>query len=204
MPKVLIAVPCMDTLPVEFVQSMSNLQKPIETATSYLSGSMIYDARDRFAQAAITGNFDYVLWIDSDMVFEPDLLHRLLESIEGRDFVCGLYFRRMPPYTPAAYETLEPFPMPVMEVHKNIFEIGAAGFGCVLTRTKMLKDVFDKFGTAFCPFEDMGEDIAFCKRAKSIGYKLHCDPTVKVGHVGRIIVNETQFTQYMRAVLENA
>ena len=44
--------------------------------------------------------------------------------------------------------------------------------------------------TWFTPFNGFGEDLAFCLRARDLGYKIWCDPKIKCGHVGQLVVNE--------------
>ena len=69
--KVLVGVPCMETLPVEFVNSLMNL-KGIDQTDKHLEPlSLVYIARERIVDMAIAGNYDHVLFIDSDMVFGP-------------------------------------------------------------------------------------------------------------------------------------
>ena len=33
-----------------------------------------------------------------------------------------------------------------------------------------------------------GEDLAFCKRAVDMGYKIYAEPTAVMGHVGHITI----------------
>ena len=70
---------------------------------------------------------------------------------------------------------------------------------CVLIKTDIVKDVWAHHSTAFFPTMDLGEDLAFCKRAADLGYEIWAEPTVKLGHIGHITV----YPEY-REVYENS
>lgn len=198
--KTLIAIPAMDQNPVGFTSSLATLDKQGDVAVSFLIGSLIYDSRNKLAVQAIKGGFDYVMWFDSDMVFESDTMTRLQKHLQdGYDIVTGLYFRRTPPYTPVLFSKLE-----VREdgigvdfadyndyPSDRLFEVAGCGFGCVIMKTEVLVDIFSNTGNMFQPFASAGEDIAFCIRARERGYKIFCDPTVKLGHVGHAVITES-------------
>ena len=38
------------------------------------------------------------------------------------------------------------------------------------------------------PSVEYGEDLAFCDRARQKGYTLYCDPSVRAGHIGFVVV----------------
>ena len=201
--KTLIAIPCMDTLPVGFVQSLLYMHKG-DNPTVYLHpSSLIYDSRNILSLYAIENNYDNVLWLDSDMIFPPDTLQRL-ES-HNMHMVSGLYVRRHKPVVPVIYSTLdEPERRSDGKLEKNIqpytdypknsfFPVAGCGFGCVLTSVKLLKDVWDHFGSAFPPFTPYawaGEDLSFCYRVNQLGYQIYCDSTISCGHIGTSVYTE--------------
>lgn len=63
-----------------------------KTEPMIVDGSLVYDARDAIAKAAIDNGYDYVLYVDSDMVFSADDLNRLLSH--DTDICSGLYVTR--------------------------------------------------------------------------------------------------------------
>ena len=197
--KVLIAVPCMDQVPAPFAQSLAMLQKPegVECTLAMQMGSLIYTSRNSLAQRAIQMDADYVFWLDSDMVFEPDTLVRMLKTLRENDLdiLTGLYFRRVRPYTPVLFDKLDIRRnicswSEFHEIPTGLFEVGGCGFGCVLMNAGVFLDVQAKHGNMFAPLGNNGEDIAFCWRARDCGYKIYCDPSIICGHVGKIIVDE--------------
>ena len=201
--KVLIATPMMHQISTQFYMSMMSLRGTGEIASAIEMGSLVYMSRNKLALKAIQGGFDYIVWIDSDMVFQPDLIKRFMENAQyDRDFVASLCFRRCFPTQPVifkeiVYHTKENGEVihdaiPYLDYPKNkTFEIGGAGFGCCLTKVSMIKDVAEKFKLApFDPLPFLGEDYSFCWKAKQIGYKLWCDSRIKVGHVGEYVYDE--------------
>ena len=106
--KILIAVPCMDQVPFTFAQSLAVLEKIGECKLAMKAGSLIYTSRNSLAMMAIQMDADFVFWLDSDMVFEPDVLDRLLKHFESPDvdMVTGVYFRRVSPFTPVSFAEL--------------------------------------------------------------------------------------------------
>ena len=107
MAKTLVAVPCMDQVPAQFAHSLATLTKVGETVVAFQISSLVYMARNDLAKKAVACGADFVLWIDSDMVFTPDLLQRLMEHMKNPeiDMVSGLYFRRVAPYSPTVWRS---------------------------------------------------------------------------------------------------
>lgn len=201
--KILIAVPCMDQVPAPFCGSLAKLRKVGNCMLAMQMGSLIYTSRNSLATQAIQAEADYVLWLDSDMVFEPNLLERMMAVLTENDLdiLTGLYFRRTPPYSPVLFDKLEIKDnltewSEFSEIPNHLFEVGGCGFGCVLMRTDPFLDVQSRFGNMFVPVGDTGEDLAFCWRARQCGFKVWCDPTIICGHVGYTISNEKFYELY--------
>lgn len=201
--KTLIAVPCMDQVPVPFCQSLALLKKVGECTLAMQAGSLIYTSRNNLATTAIKMDADYVMWFDSDMSFPPDTLIRMMDTLQKNDLdiLTGLYYRRVPPYTPVLFKDIvfegeNCLWTEFQEVPETLFEVGACGFGIVLMKTDVFFDVQSRFGNMFGPIGNTGEDIAFCWRARQCGYKIFCDPTVEAGHVGYSTVNGQFFKAF--------
>lgn len=192
----------MNTVPVEFMLSMLRLNRVPETHYSTTVATLIYDSRNAFAARAITEGYDRIMFIDSDMVFDPDLLERLTRDMDkGLEYVSGLFFSRQSPTKPMIYARADVVKAedgtPKAETESYtvypkdmLFEVQASGFGAVLIDTGLVKRVWDRFGPPFMPTPTMGEDLAFCVRARQVGAKLYCDSRAKVGHIGQRIFDE--------------
>lgn len=198
--KTLIAIPCGDQLEANFVECLLNLRHVGETEIKLLKGTLVYDARNQLTQYALEkGGYDFVLWLDSDMTFEPDLLERLMEDIDGKQAVTGLCFGRRPPFKPCIYKSVrvEKEGIGVMPHADNwydyprdqLFEVEGFGFACVLMRMDML-DAMSVYGIPFFPVAGLGEDLSFCWRARQLDIRLWCDSRLKIGHIMRLSVDE--------------
>lgn len=202
--KVFIAVPSMDTLPALFCQSLALLQRAGDTMVGFEVGSLVYNARNNLARQAIKQEADWVLWLDSDMVFNPDLLQRMMKVCTENDidFLTALCFRRKPPYTPCLFDRLDKVEKgasytALLSVPEGRFQVGGCGFAGVLMSTDVLISVSAKFnGRMFDPMEGFGEDVAFCWRARQCGYDIWCDSDIEMGHVGQCIVTRSFFEAY--------
>lgn len=202
MKKTLVCVPSMDQVPAQFAQSLACLQKVGQVAVAFQISSLVYTARNELAKKAIEMGADYVLWLDSDMVFAPDILKLLLEA--DRDFVTGVYYRRVQPYTPVLLDQLEITENGctnhnIDEVPETLTEVAGCGFGCVLMKTQVLFDVACIYQEMFAPINGVGEDLSFCHRARSIGYHIYVEPSVKCGHVGHQIITEEFYKSFKGA-----
>lgn len=190
--KLLIGVPTLDYVNVEFMNCLTRLlmklkDDGIQFDLDIESGTLVYCARDRIAHKAINEKYTHVLWLDSDMIFNEDILDDLMFC--GEQFVTGIYHARRKGYASTIFKSIEINSIERFEEYpKEPFRIAGCGFGCVLTSVELLSAVCLHFGTCFTPLPSLGEDIAFCKRATDLGYKLWCEPTVVCGHIGHIAI----------------
>ena len=202
--KTLIAIPCMDMIHADFVRALLGLQIRDEVQYTFAQSSLIYDARNQLARVAMEGGFDRVLWLDSDMSFDPTTFWRLhMDLDEGRDCVSGLYFGRRPPYGPTIYKDVyftheDRWPTPHADCYTDypadeVFPIKACGFGCVMMTTDLIRRVHERFGPVFSPVSGFGEDLSFCLRASEVGGQIWCDSSIKCGHVGLMTYTEESF-----------
>ena len=196
--KVLIAVPALDVMPVQTAYSMLSLKRDCPSRFSFIVRASCADARNLLAREAIESGADRVLWIDSDMVFDDDIMIRLGEDLDaGWDMVCGLYFKRELPVTPVIYRSIEAT-TGKCEVYADyprdsLFEIAGCGFGAVMMTTELLTRA-DSFKTGpFTPLLHLSEDLSFCLRAGNAGARIGCDSRVKVGHVGQMVFGENMY-----------
>lgn len=201
--KLLIGVPSLDFVHVEFVKSLINLQSRLKDDqipfdVFICNGTLAHVARDRVACKAINDGYTHVLWLDADMVFSPDILEDL--QFSGKDFVTGIAVSRRPPYQYCIFKSLD-FTKPQNfedgEIPTETFRVGGCGFACVLITTQILKDVFMQNKTCFLPMGDMGEDLAFCRRATECGYDIWAEPSVHLGHIGHNAVWPEDHKRYM-------
>ena len=208
--KTLIAIPCMDMVQTGFMLSLLQMRRVGEVGFSIISSSLIYDARNTLARHAIEGGFDRILWLDSDMEFEPDMLERLSADMDENDLdvVGGIFFSRRTPTKPCVYqklgylhntdengeESVSPVALNYYEYPEDqLFESEGIGLAAVLMKVDLVKKVLNKHGLPFSPILGFGEDLSFCMRARDVGGRIWCDSRVKVGHIGLKTFSEADY-----------
>lgn len=193
-PKVLIGMPTMHTLPVETMQSLIALIKTYKNCDcATCDGSLVYESRDKLAQAAINGGYDYLMFIDSDMTFPPDALDKLIST--KKDIVSGLCFTKSEKALPCAFSKIvrgnrfkdasrTEIGRWVTTDKNDCTEIAGCGGAFLLINTKVLVKIGKRCREWFRPEWHLGEDLAFCERAKKCGYKIWLMPYIAIGHIG--------------------
>ena len=142
---------------------------------------------------------DYLLMIDDDMTFEPDILERLLANNKA---IVGVnaYSRVLPLTSTVAlmdengkYKDPSNHTAWQMKVPEELFECFAIGTGIILIKMEVfekIKKPWFKFNMHKDGYMIEGEDAWFCSQAKKVGYKIYCEPSVKVGHIGEMNFSE--------------
>ena len=210
---ILIAVPSMDSVPAVFAQSLAMLKKVGNCAVAFQVGSLVYESRNDLAKYAVQSEADYVLWLDSDMMFEPELLEKMMATLQEKDLdiLSGIYYRRRHPFSPVLmkklsiaennfceYENFNAYP------EDGIFEVEGIGFGCVLMKSDVLMDIKATYNDWFSPFGRVGEDLSFCWRARQTGHRIYADPSIQLGHCGQQIITKEFYEAFMKQKKENS
>ena len=187
---ILIAVPSMDSVPAVFAQSLAMLKKVGNCAIAFQVGSLVYDSRNNLAKHAVKMGADYVLWLDSDMIFEPDLLENMLDTMQANnlDILSGIYYRRKAPFSPVLLKKLS--------IDENNF--------CEHENFNSYPEdsIFEVEGW-FSPLGRVGEDLSFCWRARGCGFKIYADPKIQLGHCGHNIITKSFYEAFMKQKKEN-
>lgn len=200
--KLLVAIPSRDDMPTESVQSLIKLVERLKTdgidyEVRIETGTLVHVGRDKLALYAINSGFSHVLWLDSDMVYTDDILDDLMFS--GHDFVSGIAHSRRKPYSPCLFKSIKSVER-FEEYPKDTFEVAGCGFACVFISVQILKEVQSHFGTCFLPTKTLGEDLAFCDRARYLNHKIYAEPGAILGHIGRITVYPDDYRRYMEGL----
>ena len=188
--KLLVAVPCYDTAEAEFLKCYSKLlmhlaKNGYDFDVMVVSGTLVYLAREELATQAVRGGYTHVLWLDTDMIFEPDVVDRMLAH--NKPFVAAAFRSRHGPYVCCFSKDIATCAL-MDELPDEPFWAEAAGFAVVLLETKVLQAVRHASGTCFEPTIRLGEDFEFCRKALRCGYRVFVDPSIKAGHIGRYTI----------------
>lgn len=147
---------------------------------------------DIFETRPFGGNltYDKMLWIDSDIAWEPQDVLKLYES--DKDIVSGAYI--LGDGSVASYRKMLSGPMSFEEVSNltELTEVDGAGFGFICFKSGIFENLSRPwFQSVTHPYvidgiehiiPIMGEDLSLCARVKKIGYKIWLDPTVRLVH----------------------
>jgi len=134
--------------------------------------------RSELVKAAIDNKADYLLFVDGDMKFQPEILEQLMKH--DKDIVGAPYnYRRLPLESTAKFEGKMP---------NELFKVDALGAGMMLIKMSCLEKIpkpyfsmkYDKRGMV-----EIGDDYWFCLQARKGGIEIWCDGSIKnVMHVG--------------------
>ena len=191
--KLSILVPTRDTVHSHFSYCLAQLYKTtsdvgIDVNLYYDSSTILTNQRGRLVNMAIDSKSDYMLWLDSDMMFPQTTAIRLLEH--NKDIVACNYMRRTKPLKTVAYTDLNDWDswLP-MEPKDELVKVQGVGMGCMLVKTDIFKNITKPY-FEFTYKEDTddwhGEDFNLLRKFREVGYDVHIDTilSMDVKHVG--------------------
>lgn len=198
--RVLIAVPTFESILPDTFQSLYDMEKPYECDFRSVRGYDCATARNKIADIAVDGGYDYVLMVDSDMTLPKDALTRLLSH--DVDVVSGWYLRR-------SVDTRQTNVYKLYDQHGGRYygyphdseyladeilnmdtpiAVHGVGMGCCLIKT----DVFRRLPYPWFDWVNyadrhgmLSEDLYFCSALGKAGIPPYVDPQVPCGHMFR-------------------
>ncbi|NOR27596.1 MAG: hypothetical protein GQ540_03595 [Lutibacter sp.] len=212
--KILIGVPTSGEINTRFALSLFKssiylTEKGYSVDIRFNEGSLISAQRNHLSKIAYESECD-LLFIDSDMTFNPEDIEKIVES--EKDIIGGLCYSRREPYFPIIYKDFDDEKFGFSrklpnEFEGDIIECIATGTGVLCIKHQVLKVMHnEKFVKANgYPFnmiqldngDQLGEDLSFClKIAKKTNFKIFCDITVDIGHVGDMAITKETYEAY--------
>jgi hypothetical protein len=134
--------------------------------------------------------YDKLMWIDSDIAWNPEDVIKLYES--DKDIVSGAYL--LANGEVVAYKELMRGGISYEDflTMKEPTQIAGAGFGFICIKSGIFEQmsrpwfqsvsITTKSDGKDWTFPIMGEDLSWCHRATQLGYSIWIDPSVKVLH----------------------
>ena len=177
-----------------FLKSWSNLIKElhlmdIDWELVNLYYPIVSHARQKCLNRALNKDYDYIMWIDSDIIFEPKDFKQLLSH--DKDIVSGLYMIQK---TPGIYDIPDEYACIGLDGNRfnrfeyegtrGLKEVRANGMGWMLVKYSVFESIDNPFDLKV---ED-GEDVIFQRKALEKGYKSYVDTSVIVGHEKSFII----------------
>jgi hypothetical protein len=191
--KLAVCIPCRDTLHSAHALSLAELVKfntmnNIDTHVFMDASTILLTQRERLATMAIDLDAEYILWLDSDMVFPATTAVRLLAHNE--DIVCANYVRRQLPAKGVAYETIGDWENPLsFDVRDELVTVEGIGMGCVLMKTEIFTQLakpWFEFGWSPESNDFLGEDMILWQKVAALGYSIKVDTALsqEMRHLG--------------------
>lgn len=218
--KLAIGIPTPQFLDPDF--AIGNLQEIIQytalnvttnISVKYQTGVRTDSNRNVMLQEFLEEGFDYLLWLDSDMIYPPNIIEEYLKAPKITkkpiDVIGCLYFKRQEPYSPIAYtlsnDKERPYTeIPHLSVRKDSFyDVDGLGFGGLMvsrhTYDRLKSKKWHKYGSNFhLPFaakDKLSHDLEFCKNVKNKGMNILMHGGIRPKHIGKLWVDGSMCEQ---------
>lgn len=172
-----------------------------------LGGDVLKGAAQKPFQGQV--EYDYVMWIDSDVVFNPAEFFKLLES--PHDVTAGVYTMEDRKHYAAVREWDEDYfrangsfkfvDQAELDAEEGRYvPVAYSGMGWMLIKRGVLESLrYPWFAAELQEFPDRGdgkgalvdmcsEDVALCRNLARAGHRILVDKTVRVGHQKAVIL----------------
>jgi hypothetical protein len=192
--KIAVCVPARDTVHSAFAYSMYNLSEfltknEIEHRLFLCPGTLIVNQRHELVMCAYEWGATHVLFIDSDIQFEPEHVLNLIQFDE--DLVGAAYSKRVEPYITTAWHKIDAWEsyIDVAEQTESHIPVECMALGFCLIKITVFDEIeLPWFEIAFHPnqMQYTGEDIEFFRKvlAKNITAWLDVKTTAELLHIG--------------------
>ncbi len=162
--------------------------------------------RNQFAMRAIEEKITHLLMVDTDQIYPPDTVVKLIglaskhiDSDVGA--FGGLICRRCPPYDPILYKGVKGKYNWINEKEwksGKVVEVDATGAGCLMFDMRVfeqipypwfeVEEIVDEKTGALKP---VGEDINFCSKLRNNDWRILVDSSIEIGHISQLVVNKS-------------
>ena len=181
------------------------------------SGQLVA-GRNKAVKDFLATDVPWLLWLDTDMGFNPDLLEQLIAAADPTDrpIVGALCFAQrelagdqMGGYhtipTPTIFDwaplgDLEGFDIRYDYPPNALVRCGGTGSAAILIHRSVFERIQAKYGPEWyhrVPAKDgsMGEDLSFCMRATALDIPIHVHTGVRTTHLKPVWLGETDFLE---------
>ena len=187
-------------------------QRIVNVLEEWSSANISHSRNTLTAQFLDGTTADWLLWIDADMAWQPEALEQLLAVAdpERAPIVGGLCFGaihdelfptiyHLAAMPDGGFSTVRVLDYPA----DALVRCTATGAAFLLIHRSVLEAIRDHgFNRTFPWFQEtenrgepVGEDITFCLRAGQLGFPIHVNAAVKVGHHKSTLLTEERFKQ---------
>ena len=210
-PSVYIAMPCYDSVKINTMLSVIKLvqqlgKSGIAVGNNTMKSPLIHQARNYLTSVFLTTKYQYLLFIDSDVEFEPESVLRML--VAKKEIVCTPYRVKAEPLDKDIYTVEFKNPKTIPFLPGGLVEIEAGPTGLMLIDRKVFEKIMKKypylkiknkatpnadkshefyynfFDFGFSDGYAMGEDVSFCWLARGSGFKIYANTESMTRHHG--------------------
>jgi hypothetical protein len=163
----------------------------------------IAEMRNNIVEEALAAKCTHLLMIDTDMLYHPDTIYRLLSH--NLPVVGALCYRRKPPFDPLMYKGRPGHYHSMDEWETDLVEVDATGTGCLMFDM----DIFKRMPEPWFKIRQnpdgspIGEDIGFCHDLRSAGYKIYVDTAIPAAHLTTMQVTDETYRWYKAVAARN-
>lgn len=191
-----VALPCTGYFDWRTVATLFGMQPPkgYKFNLNIMANCLVYDAREKLCEYALATGATHILFIDSDMTPPPNTVTSMIKH--DKDIISAKIFKRKYPFQPCFYtksridknmKTILEGPLePEKWPKSGAVEMEGVGMACTLIKTEILKKMQKPW---FFPLPGVGEDLAFCFKARKQGFKIYTDFGIDCGHIADFVVN---------------
>lgn len=172
--------------------------------------SRIATARNQVVQTFLEKTECEYLWmLDTDMTFEPDIVSRMVTFAEEADIpiLGALTFlqQRDGVVHPVMFRLTDSGELFSVTNYPrgDVIEVAATGAACTLIRRDVLEKMAVECDGPHHWYEEqtrdgveIGEDVAFCLKARDLGFRIFVDTRIKTGHLKMTPVTEEVWLQH--------
>ena len=162
--------------------------------------------RNHFVMRAIDEKITHLLMVDTDQVYPPDTIVKLVglaAKYQGSNVGAfgGLICRRYPPYDPLLYKGVKGGYNWVDEKEwksGEVIEVDATGTGCLMFDMRVFEKIpYPWFEAGWVEdvktgkLREIGEDINLCSKLRESDWRILVDSSLKIGHISQLVVDTT-------------
>ena len=225
-PSVFIAMPCYDSVKINTMLSVIKLiqqlgKSGIETGIHTMKSPLIHQARNYLTSVFLTTQYQYMLFIDSDVEFEPEAVLRMM--VAKKNIVCTPYRVKAEELSRHIYTVEFKDPKNILVLAGGLVEIEAGPTGLMLIDRKVFEKIiknhpelkirnkatpkaekshefyYNFFDFGFNDGYAMGEDVSFCRLARGNGFKIYANIESSTTHHGSFAWKGT-FGESMKSI----
>ena len=210
-PKIYIAMACYDSVKINTMLSVTRLVKEftkagLEWQIETVKSPYVSKARNALTALFLRSKYDYLLFIDADVEFNPEAVIRML--VTKKDIILTPYRVKFPQdvnftkysvsfpddknvsILPGDLVEISEGPAGLMLIHRKVFEFLMDSCPRLKIQHPFKKEsdpyLYNFWDTTFDKDQGLwrGEDISFCRLARDYGFKIYANIKSQTTHHG--------------------